>query len=164
MNVSAIGPVIGNLFLVFLFLQALLNPSVHKDFITNTSFIYFLTELFSLAGCLLLLRFKLHPEDLGLQRTTNKPYDRLVNNIQYFSIACFFIIGTLLIGYLLQSWFIPLFFSLSLLSKAYSKNFVAMNFPLIYIAISLRNRILSKPFQRAWIRPDFIYSYFVKTT
>lgn len=130
-----IGPIIGNLFLVILFFHALINPSAHKEFITNTSFIYFLTELFSLAACLLLVRFKLHPEDLGLQRTTNTSYDRLVNKLQYFSIACFFIIATSLIGYLINSWFVPLIFSLSLLSKAYSKNLVAKEKNLTVIAI-----------------------------
>jgi hypothetical protein len=124
MKSYALGPFVGNIFLVILFLQALLNPTSNKDFIENTSGIYFITELFSLAGCLVLIKFKLHPEELGMTTNNDTPYDILVNKLRYFSIAFFFIIGALLMGYITHAWFIPLLFSISLISKAYSKNFV----------------------------------------
>ncbi len=125
MNLSAFGPLLGNISLVFLFAQALINPTANKDFIDNTSFFYFFIELATLAASMVLIKFKLHPEDLGLVLKNNTLYDRALNNLRYLSIICFFSLGTFLIGYLTNQWFIPILFTISLASKAYAKSLVA---------------------------------------
>jgi len=124
MNISTFAPLLGNLWLLFIFIQAFSYPASHQDFIENTSYIFFVTELISLAACLLLIKYKTRPQDLGLTIKNDTTYDRVVNKLEYFSIACFFIIGAIIVGYATTKWFIPLLFSISLLSKAYSDNFI----------------------------------------
>lgn len=122
MFLNNIAPVAGNVFLVILFIKALLNPAENKDFIENTSFFYFLTEMLTLAASLVLIKFRLHPIDLGIKSGNLTLYDMLVKKLQYFSIVCFFSIGPFLVGYITHNLFFPLLFFVSLVAKAYSHN------------------------------------------
>lgn len=121
--------VAGNLSLAWLFLSAILWPSIHREFIQNTGALFFLIEFFGIVSSAFAL---------GIANQAKPPEERDPRIIMYGSFSgpgggrpmtlhqmrwliiavCMIAVGG--VGLSMQNWILPLIFFVSLISKFFA--------------------------------------------
>src|SRR3989344_1124259 len=120
MLISLISFISGNLFIAYLFFSALINPQANKDFILNTGILTLFVEFMTIVSSIMISSFKYHPENVqvnGKPLTSFSPIQRELNLI--FIIAVFIgIVG--IFGFIFKNFYIPVIFTISLITKTIS--------------------------------------------
>lgn len=105
----------GNIFLVSIFARALLSPLTHADFIFKTGMMLFVVEFLSIHSGGMLGA----PVVEGQKKKALFIRKMIGIPITFFLLG-FYALFVLVFGFALKSWFIPLFFLVSLMMKVFS--------------------------------------------